>query len=57
MKYFLIIFFTLFSFNIFAQPFPVPEDNEVTFDVVRKNKNIGTLNDLKDINRFVYGYK
>ncbi len=43
MKYFLIIFFTLFSFNIFSQPFPVPEDNEVTFDVVRKNKIIGTL--------------
>ena len=43
MKYFFIIFFTLFSFNIFAQPFPVPEDNEVTFDVVRKNKSIGTL--------------
>ena len=44
MKYFLIIFFTLFSFNIYSQPFPVPEDNEVTFDVVRKNKNI--LHDL-----------
>ncbi len=43
MKHFLIIFLSLFSFNVFSQPFPIPENNEVSFDVIRKNKNIGSL--------------
>ena len=25
------------------QPFVVPKDNEVSYDVIRKNKNIGSL--------------
>jgi hypothetical protein len=42
-KNLLIIFLSLFSFNVFCQPFPIPEDKEVSFDVVRKNKIIGSL--------------
>ena len=43
MKHLLIIFLILFSFNVFSQPFPIPENNEVSFDVIRKNKIIGSL--------------
>ena len=40
------LFLTLIFFNISsnAEIFPIPEDNEVSFDVVRKNKIIGNLN-------------
>ena len=41
MKYLLI--FILISFNAFAQPFPIPEDKEVSYDVIRKKKSIGSL--------------
>ena len=34
----------MFSFSVFCQPFPIPEDKEVTFDVIRKKKIIGSLN-------------
>ena len=44
MKYFFIICLSLFSFSVFCQPFPIPEDKEVTFDVIRKKKIIGNLN-------------
>ena len=43
MKNLLIIFLSFFSFNVFCQPFPIPEDNEVSFDVIRKKKIIGSL--------------
>ena len=43
MKYIFIICFSLFSFSVFSQPFPIPEDNEVSYDVIRKKKNIGSL--------------
>ncbi len=43
MKYFFIIFLSLISFNSFSQPFPIPVDNEVSFDVIRKKKIIGNL--------------
>ena len=43
MKYIFIICLTLFSFSSFGQPFPIPEDNEVSYDVIRKKKNIGSL--------------
>ncbi len=39
----LIIFFTFCSFSLNAQVFPIPEDNEVNFDVIRKKKVIGNL--------------
>ena len=39
----LFLFFSFFSLSINAQVFPIPEDNEVNFDVVRKNKVIGNL--------------
>tara|TARA_B100002051_G_scaffold227621_1_gene223796 strand:- start:206 stop:883 length:678 start_codon:yes stop_codon:yes gene_type:complete len=39
----LFIFFIFFSLSINAQIFPVPDDNEVNFDVIRKNKVIGNL--------------
>ncbi len=38
-----IIFLILFSCKVFAQPFPIPEDKEVSYDVVRKKKVIGSL--------------
>ena len=44
---FLILIFYNISAN--AEVFPIPEDNEVSFDVVRKNKIIGNLN-IKFIN-------
>ena len=43
MKYIFIICLSLFSFCVFSQPFPIPEDNEVSYDVIRKKKNIGSL--------------
>jgi len=38
-KYLLLLL--LISANLYA--FPIPKDNEVTFDIIRKNKNIGSL--------------
>ena len=38
-KYLLLLL--LISANLFA--FPIPKDNEVSFDIIRKNKNIGSL--------------
>ncbi len=43
MKYIFIICLSFFSFAVFCQPFPVPEDKEVSFDVIRKKKIIGNL--------------
>ena len=41
-KYLLLLLLTLFlSTNLHA--FPIPKDNEVSFDIIRKNKNIGSL--------------
>ena len=39
----IFIFFIFFSLSINAQVFPVPEDKEVNFDVLRKKKVIGNL--------------
>ena len=44
---FLILIF--FNISLKAEVFPIPEDNKVSFDVVRKNKIIGNLN-IKFIN-------
>ena len=43
MKYITILILSLFSYGVFCQPFPIPEDKEVSFDIIRKNKNIGSL--------------
>ncbi len=43
MKYITIFIFSLFSYGVFSQPFPIPEDKKVSFDIIRKNKNIGSL--------------
>ena len=43
MKYTFIILLSFFSFSVFSQPFPIPDDKEVSFDVIRKKKNIGSL--------------
>ena len=43
MKYLFTLLLTLISFNVFSQPFPIPEDNEVSYDVIRKKKTIGSL--------------
>ena len=43
MKYIFIICLSLFSFSVFSQPFPIPEDKEVSYDVIRKKKTIGSL--------------
>ncbi len=39
----IIIILTIISFSVFSQPFPVPEDKEVSYDVIRKKKTIGSL--------------
>tara|TARA_B100000575_G_scaffold293917_1_gene307033 strand:+ start:2094 stop:2777 length:684 start_codon:yes stop_codon:yes gene_type:complete len=42
-RYIFIILFSFFSLSALCQPFPIPQDKEVSFDVIRKNKNIGSL--------------
>ena len=45
MRYFSIFIILLFfNISLGAQIFPIPEDKEVSFDVIRKNKIIGNLN-------------
>ena len=39
----IFLIYIFFSLSINAQVFPVPEDKEVNFDVLRKNKVIGNL--------------
>ena len=44
MKYFqLFIISVFFVFSLSLKAFPIPDDNEVSFDVIRKNKVIGNL--------------
>ena len=44
MKYFqLFIIAVFFTFSLASNAFPIPDDNEVSFDVIRKNKVIGNL--------------
>jgi len=43
MKYLFTLVLIIISFNVFSQPFPIPDDKEVSYDVVRKKKTIGTL--------------
>ena len=44
MKYFqLFIIAVFFTFSLTSNAFPIPDDNEVSFDVIRKNKVIGNL--------------
>ena len=44
MKYFqLFIIAVCFTFSLTSNAFPIPDDNEVSFDVIRKNKVIGNL--------------
>ena len=43
MKKLIILTLCLISYSTFSQPFSVPEDSEVSFDVIRKNKKIGSL--------------
>ena len=40
MKFLFIIILSFYSFNVFSKPFPVPEDKEVSYDVIRKKKII-----------------
>ena len=43
MKYLFALILILVSLSVSSQPFPIPDDYEVSYDVVRKNKTIGTL--------------
>ena len=44
MKYFqLFIIAVFFTLSLASNAFPIPDDNEVSFDVIRKNKVIGNL--------------
>ena len=44
MRYFqLFIIAVFFTFSLALNAFPIPDDNEVSFDVIRKNKVIGNL--------------
>mgnify|MGYP004174601101 CR=1 FL=1 len=43
MKYFLFILLIIFSFSSLAEAFTIPKDKEVSFDVIRKKKIIGSL--------------
>ena len=44
MKYFqLFIIAVFFTFPLALNAFPIPDDNEVSFDIIRKNKVIGNL--------------
>ena len=48
-KFTLFLILIFFNISAYAEVFPIPEDNEVSFDVVRKKKIIGNLN-IKFIN-------
>ena len=48
-KFTLFLILIFFNISSNAAVFPIPEDNKVSFDVVRKNKVIGNL-DIKFIN-------
>ena len=37
-----VLFLLIIIFNISIQAFPIPKDNKATYDVIRKNKIIGT---------------
>ena len=43
MKNIIILIVSLISFSTFSQPFPIPDDKEVSYDVIRKKKTIGSL--------------
>ncbi len=43
MKYLIILTLSLISLSTFSQPFPIPKDKEVSYDVIRKKKTIGSL--------------
>ncbi len=43
MKHLLILILSLICFEVFSEPFPIPEDREVSYDVIRKKKTIGSL--------------
>ena len=43
MKYLFALILIFVSLSVSSQPFPIPDDYEVSYDVVRKNKIIGTL--------------
>ena len=43
MKYLFTLSLITISFSAFTQPFPVPDDKEVSYDVIRKKKTIGSL--------------
>jgi len=42
-KYLIILTLSLISLSTFSQPFPIPKDKEVSYDVIRKKKTIGSL--------------
>tara|TARA_Y100000768_G_C23904275_1_gene646719 strand:- start:3 stop:683 length:681 start_codon:yes stop_codon:yes gene_type:complete len=42
-KHLLILILSLICFEVFSEPFPIPEDREVSYDVIRKKKTIGSL--------------
>ena len=41
MKIFIILILSILSFSSFG--FPIPKDNKATFDMIRKNKVIGSV--------------
>ena len=43
MKHLFTLVLIIISFNVFSQPFPIPDDKEVSYDVIRKKKTIGSL--------------
>ena len=43
MKHLFTLVLIIISFNVFSQPFPIPADKEVSYDVIRKKKTIGSL--------------
>ena len=55
MKYFLFILLTIFSFSSLAEAFTIPKDKEVSFDVIRKKKIIGSLSTkfIKNDNKLI----
>ena len=44
-----ILFFLIVLITIPALSFPIPKDKNVSFDVIRKNKNIGTVTTTFDM--------
>mgnify|MGYP006089166509 CR=1 FL=1 len=51
MKKIFILIIIIFSFSLVSEAIPIPKNNKATFDVIRKNKVIGSIETIFKINK------